>query len=118
MADDYDEERITSCIRGYHVYKTVWQARIGERLHCIRETSNTVDRYAVCVVKRGEIIGHLPKKIARACSLFLRRGGQVTAVVTGEKRYSRDLPQGGLEVPCELIMKRKKKELEKLLSLM
>lgn len=114
MADDY-EERTTSCIRGYHVYRTTWEARIGETLHCNREVLNMSDRYAVCVVKEGNIVGHLPKRIARVCSLFLRRGGQVCAVVTGRKRYSRDLPQGGLEIPCELIMRGKKKELKKLL---
>ena len=46
-----DEERIASCIRGYHIYKTVWKARIGEVLSCEREPTNAIDRYAVSVFK-------------------------------------------------------------------
>ena len=32
-----------SCIRGYHVYKDVWDAAIGEVLVCERETHNVKD---------------------------------------------------------------------------
>ena len=35
----------------------------------------------------------------------------MTAKVTGERRYSFDLPQGGLEIPVEIIYKSEKKEL-------
>ena len=35
------------CVRGYHVYKNIWDASIGEELACQREPSNGVDRYAV-----------------------------------------------------------------------
>ena len=31
--------------------------------------------------------------------------------MTGEKRYSFDLPQGGMEIPAEFIYKSEKKEL-------
>ena len=46
------------------------------------------------------MIGHLPKKMSRVYSLFLRRGGDIPCTVTGRRRHSRDLPQGGLEIPC------------------
>ena len=29
-------------------------------------------------------------------------GGTITATVTGRRRYSSDLAQGGLEIPCDL----------------
>ena len=35
----------------------------------------------------------------------------MTVKVTGERRYSFDLPQGGMEIPAEFIYKSKKKEL-------
>ena len=35
------------CVRGYHVYKTIWDASRGEEAACHREPSNGVDRYAV-----------------------------------------------------------------------
>ena len=72
-----DEERIASCIRGYHIYKTVWKARIGEVLSCVREPTNAIGRYAVSVFKNGTVVGHLPKRISRVCSLFIRQGGEL-----------------------------------------
>ena len=44
----------------------------------------------------------LLKNISSTCSLFLRCGGAVHCTVTGQKRYSADLEQGGLEVACVL----------------
>ena len=64
--------------------------------------------------KMGIIIGHLPHKISRACSLFLRGGNEITCRVTGHRRYSVDLPQGGLEVPCILRFEGEAKEIAKL----
>ena len=32
------------CIRGYHVYKEIWQAAIGEELECDKEPDNSCDR--------------------------------------------------------------------------
>ena len=42
-------------IRGYHVYKKVWAATVGEALVCEIEPKPSSDRYAVSVTdKRGE----------------------------------------------------------------
>ena len=84
-----------SCVRGYHVYQDVWDAAIGEILTCEREPSNSQVRYAVAVKKEGSIVGHLPKNVSRVCSLFLRRGGTIECTITGTRRYSADLVQGG-----------------------
>ena len=46
-----EELVIELCVRGYHVYKDIWEAAIGEELPCERETRNTNDRYAVAVKK-------------------------------------------------------------------
>ena len=50
-------------------------------------------------------------------SLFLRRGGVVTCEVTGTRKPSTDLPQGGLEIPCLLRIKGKKKHISTLKKL-
>lgn len=102
------------CVRGYHVYRHIWEAAVGEELVCQRETANLSDHYAVAVVKDGVIVGHLPKKISRLCSLFIRRGGAISCRVSGSRRYSSDLPQGGLEIPCTLICTGDAKEVKKL----
>ena len=64
------------------------------------------DCYAVAVLWWGTIVGHVPKIISAAYSLFLRRGGTMECTITGVQSYSGDLPQGGLEVQCELQFKR------------
>ena len=46
------------CIRGYHVYKEIWEAAAGEVLRCEREPQNVRDRYAVPVKKAGVVIYH------------------------------------------------------------
>ena len=38
--------------------------------------------------------------------------------VAGRRRYSADLPQGGLEIPCVLILEGKCKELKKFRALL
>ena len=119
---------ISSCVRGHHVYKDVWDPMIGEKLDCRRESGNVQDRYAVAVVrthvepkhkrrhKKNTVItvGHLPKKISCVCSLFLRRGGTITCEITGNRRHSSDLPQGGLEVPCLLVFVGNKADIAKI----
>ena len=73
-----------------------WDAVVGESLTCRREPLNPRDRYTLAVMKNDVIIGHLPAKVSRICSIFLRRGGSITC-----RRYSADLPQGGMEIPCK-----------------
>ena len=95
---------VDSVVRGYHVYKDVWGAAAGEPLQCFWEPGNQSDPYAVAVRQRDNTVtvGHLPRKISSMCSMFLLCGGRIDCIVTGGKQYSRDLPQGGMEIPCQL----------------
>ena len=93
---------VESCVRGYHIYKDIWDATIGEELQCARESNNSNDRYAVAVRKNNAVVGHVPRKISRVCALFLERNGAITCTITGSRRRSADLPQGGMELPCVL----------------
>ena len=106
-------------VRGYHYYKSIWEAAIdGEVLACEREVGNVHDTFTVSVKKDGIIVGHCPRKISSICSIFIRRGGSITCQVNGNTRYSQDLPQRGLEVPCILTFRTSKKvELDKTESL-
>ena len=56
-----------SVIRGYHIYKEIWEASQGETFHCMRETGNTFDPFAVAVVRDGEIISHMRAKVNFSC---------------------------------------------------
>ncbi len=109
---------VESCVRGHHIYSNVWSPSLGERLQCTREFSNTKDRYAVSVVRLGTIVGHIPRKIAAACALFLARNGTISCEVTGICCYSGDLPQGGLEIPCKLTFRWELKVVRKLKALL
>ena len=98
------------------MYQSVWLAVVGEQLACAREPTNTSDVHAVAVLKSGTIIGHLPRKISTLCSIFLG-GGSIHCVVTGRRRCSSDLPQGGMEIPCSLHFKGAAKYLKKVKKL-
>ena len=63
------------------------------------------------------IVGHLPRKISRICTLFIRRGGAIHCRVTGRRKYSTDLPQGGVDIPCLLLFEGEAKEIKKLVKL-
>ncbi len=49
------------CIRGYHIYMEIWEATLGEGLHCEPQANNTRDQYAVAVCRLA-VVGHIPKK--------------------------------------------------------
>ena len=91
---------VESCVRRFHVYQDVWVPVIGETLLCRRETDNSEDRYAVAYYKSEEVVGHVPWKISCLCAAFLRRDEAMKGTVTGTCRYSSDLEQGGMEIPC------------------
>ena len=78
---------------------------LEKTLACEREPRNEHDRYAVAVKKDGQIIGHLPRIVSRVCSLFMRRGGSIHCTVSGTRRFSTDLPQGGMGFPAFLYLK-------------
>ena len=51
-------------VRGYHEYRGVWAASIGEELPCRRERGNAHDSFAVAVKKDGRVVGHIPTRIS------------------------------------------------------
>ena len=74
---------VDGMIRGFHIYKNIWEPVIGEELQCSLDDGNLHDPFAVAVVKNGFTVGHL-------------RQGAISCVVIGFRRYSSDLVQGGL----------------------
>lgn len=117
MADAEGTYEISSKVRGYHQYQSIWNALDGEELPCRVELSNRHDLFAVAVCKLDIVVGHVPKRISSICSSFLRRGGTILCKVTGSRQYSADLPQGGLEIPCTLIFAGISRDIEKVKKL-
>ena len=56
-----------TCVRGFHVYKAIWEAAVREEPEYRRERGNRVDCYAVAIVKDE----------GRVWQLFLSRWSEV-----------------------------------------
>ena len=87
-----------NCARGFHIYQDIWTPVIGKELLCEREEGNPNDRYAVSMLNVSTVVGHVPRHIS---TIFLRCGGSISCIITGRRQYSRDLPQGWMEIPCK-----------------
>ena len=112
---------VESCVRGYHVYKDVWSATLGETLLCVAEVGNVHDPYAVAIVHpspASHTVGHVPRSMSAACHFFIRRNGSIVCQVTGHRRHSGDLVQGGLEIPCTYTFIGSSKEVNKVRKLL
>ena len=112
-----EKYEVSSVVRGFHVYQRSWSPSLEEQLACLREDGNDKDRYAVAVLRHGRVVGHIPRRISAACSLFIERNGRIHCRITGTRQYSADLPQGGLEIPCVLTFEGDKKEVTKVRKL-
>ena len=82
---------VQTVVRGYHVYKQVWSATVGQVLPCQQERGNVHDPYSVAIVDGNTVVGHVQRAISAVCSLFLRRNGVITCEVIGGRHYSNDL---------------------------
>lgn len=81
------------------------------------ERADSKDPFAVAVVKSQVTVGHIPRQNSSICSMFLRHGGTICCRVTASRRYSKDLPQGGLEIPCVLTFQGGAKDIAKVSKL-
>ena len=82
-----------SLIRGYHVYRQIWDPAVEEFLILEREPNNVIDLSAVAVKKEHEIVGHVPYNIAPVISHFLKRVEVTGSEVNRGAGY-------GLEILC------------------
>ena len=113
--DSYEQD---SCIRGYHIYQNIWNAEVDDHFVCEREPLNSSDRYVVAILKDDVVVGHLPRQLSQILSLFLFKNSTIDCVVICRRRYSSDLPQEGLKIPCKLIFNGKRDDIKKLKHLL
>ena len=63
-------------VKGYHVYKNIWNQTGNEEWETEIEPDNVMDKYAVWVKKNTSIVGHLTLakngKFAKMIFYFLR----------------------------------------------
>ena len=104
---------IDSVVCGHNV----WTLFLGEELQC-GHAGNIYDLHTVAMNKPGTgIVGHVKREISAPCNVFLLGGGVITCIITGNHQYSLDHPQGGLDVPCQLVFKGTKNMLTKIKQL-
>ena len=102
---------VDSVVRGHHVYKDRCAPMLKETSQCFREVRNREDHFAIAVYEDEDIVS----PISMLCSIFLRQGGTIRCVVSGNCQYSCDFPQGGeLAVPCKLYFIGNSQELKKI----
>ena len=64
------ELKVSTAIRGFHVYQHVWSPVIGEEFICQRE-ENEHDNAVAVVIEDSETCGHLPREISQTSSFWL-----------------------------------------------
>ena len=98
---------MVSYVKGYHVYKTLWNPLIGEFLSCEREPDNVMDKYTVCVKKENKIVGHLPLgksgKFTKTIFYFLRADELSSCKIVFTENPVNLGDGEGMQVPCKLI---------------
>ena len=88
-----------SYIRGFHAYKENWDPILGRRYSGSTEEKNERDEYAVAVVY-DDVVGHIPLRLSKIMSMFLKlTGSQMEVEVTG--KYVKRGPGCRLEIPCK-----------------
>ena len=113
-----DSYTFDSSVRGHHIYRNRFVVAVQKILTCRKERGNVHDVYAVAVFEGDVIVGHVPRAISAVCYLFIDKGGTISCEITGSYRYSSDLPQGGLELPCKLTFSGPAKVLGKICNLL
>ena len=94
----------------HHIYRwKQWKAEIGSILTSepeVRPGALVEDKYSIAaVLDNGQTIGHVPKFLSQLIFFFLKYEGTLSIKVTGERRFSFDLPQGGMEMPADFVFK-------------
>ena len=85
---------------------------------CESEPRNPTNRYAMAVLKDGVIIGHTQTKDNFTSLLtFPEERRNHSCTVTGRRRYSVDISQGGLKIPCLVVFRAEPKNSKKLVRL-
>ena len=102
------EFTVECCVRGHHVYQKEWEAEIGSKLTAQYETrpgALVQYKYAIALKQKDAIDGHIPKFLSKITYFYLKHGGDLLVEIIGKRQYSRDLPQGGMELAALYVFK-------------
>ena len=78
------EISIPSAVRGYNIYKDVWDPFVDDMFITKHEGSNSHNKYTIHVavfaddtcMKMKKVVGHLPREVLKILYLFVCHGGE------------------------------------------
>ena len=77
-----ESHTIKTVVCGYHVYKEIRCAAVGEELFCIKKVENYRYLFAVAVVRYGVIRRSCPKKGMFDGLFFIDQNSQISVLIT------------------------------------
>ena len=93
-------------VREYYIFNSFWDAPIGSVLVSKHEDdpqSLVHDKFSIALVNsHGVTVGHLPMFMSKPAHFFIKHAGHISCKVTGSKRYSKVLEQGGVEIHAKI----------------
>ena len=85
--------------RGYHTYMDVWKPKVGDENFCLKsENENQHDKFAVAIVLKERIVGHVPKNLSQIFHQFMKIPNCIIRCKVTGKRVNRGAGYG-LEIP-------------------
>ena len=106
---------VECCVRGYHIFQSFWEAPFGSVLIAKFEDDQQSlinDKLAIALVNNDSVtVDNIPKFMSKLTHVFIKHGRRIKCEITGGKKYSRDLEQGGLEIPARLTISNTNKKM-------
>ena len=66
----------------------------------MKEPDYCKDPFAIATKISNTIVGHVPRTVSCIFDTFLCHGGSIIYTIAGDRRYSSNLSNDGLELPC------------------
>ena len=92
--------------------------RAGRIFSMLKRADKRERQICCCRCERRCYCWPSPSTVEDLFIVLAQKRHYIDCVVIGSRRYSADLPQGGLEVPCKLIFNGKHEEIKKLKHLL
>ena len=83
-----------------------WKLRLGQSESLNMNPQLLIHDEFVKVLVNSALatVGHIPKFMCKLTYFFLKHYGNIKCEITGFKKYSKDLKQGGFEIPARLTI--------------
>ena len=98
VTDKANSFSFNSYARGYHAYMKIWNPVDGEVLVCTRETDNPHDNYAVSIIRKSYVVGHVPLGLSKTFLNFLSLPASILLCIVTAKKLNRGAGLG-LQIP-------------------